>query len=68
MTIQDMIGKEVHLYPGDSYKKDAILLSHDKDSGYMFEITKAESGATEKVGEIKFISNSNKVIFTLKDK
>ena len=64
-TSKDFIGKEVRLYPHDTYKKNAILLSIDQN-GYVFEITSCEDKSQYKVGEIVFINHSFKVTFILK--
>jgi hypothetical protein len=63
--IQKFIGKEVYLFPGDTYWKTAILVSWHKDSGYEFEITGADPRAKQKCGDTWFYNNSNKVVMTL---
>jgi predicted phosphatase len=65
MKIQDYIGKEVRLFPGDTYYKYAKLLSWDKESGYVFEITSASENTSEKVGDIVFYNNTNNIVFRL---
>jgi len=65
MKIKDFIGKEVRLYPNDTYGKNAKLLSFDEKSGYCFEITWANQRADEKEGDIVFYSNSKVVVFRL---
>ena len=56
--VQDLVGKEVQIYPGDTYKKWGIVLEVN-DNGILFRITKAESGAPSyQEGSIRFISYS----------
>lgn len=56
--MQDLVGKEVQIYPGDTYKKWGIVLEVN-DNGMLFEITRAESGAPSySPGSIRFISYS----------
>jgi hypothetical protein len=57
----DFIGKEIVLFPKDTYKKRAILLEVN-EYGYLFEITFAERCVGGyNVGEIIFINHSCKV-------
>ena len=60
--IEKLIGKEVQLFPGDTYWKKATLVSWDKDSGYEFLITSADRRADQNVGETWFYNNSNKIV------
>ena len=56
--VQDLVGKEVQIYPGDTYKKWGIVLEVN-DNGVLFRITRAESGATAySPGSIRFIAYS----------
>jgi hypothetical protein len=56
--MQDLVGKEVQIYPGDTYKKWGIVLEVN-DNGMLFRITKAEGGAPSySPGSIRFISYS----------
>lgn len=56
--MQDLVGKEVQIYPGDTYKKWGIVLEVN-DNGMLFEITRAEDGAPSyQKGSIRFISYS----------
>lgn len=65
-SLIDLIGKEIRLYPNDTYKKCAILLSIDSN-GYMFKITDCETGSGYKPGQILFINHASKVSLILKD-
>ena len=65
MKIEDFIGKEIQLFPGDTHFKYAKLLSFDKDSGYVFKITNCSDRAQETVGDIVFYNNSMNVTFKL---
>jgi hypothetical protein len=56
--MQDLVGKEVQIYPGDTYKKWGIVLEVN-DNGILFEITKADDNALSyQKGSIRFISYS----------
>lgn len=56
--VQDLVGKEVQIYPGDTYKKWGIVLEVN-DNGILFEITKADDNALSyQKGSIRFISYS----------
>jgi hypothetical protein len=58
------VGKQVRLYPGDTYSKHAIITDVD-DLGWTFKITKSSdrNGDNWKVGQSYFISHSHTVIF-----
>jgi len=62
--LSDFLGKEVQLYPRDTYEKYAILLEYN-EHGYMFKITKSKE-VTYKEGDIIFINHATNVIFKLK--
>jgi len=62
-NIQDLVGKEVKIYPKDSYKKRGILLSVDSN-GYTFEITFSED-IIYKEKDIWFISQATGVTILL---
>jgi hypothetical protein len=56
--MQDLVGKEVQIYPGDTYKKWGIILEVN-DNGVLFEITRADDNALSyQKGSIRFISYS----------
>jgi hypothetical protein len=63
-TFDDFIGKEVILYPQDTYTKRAILLEVNQ-YGYLFEITFSASPNEYKVGEINFINHSMKMVMSM---
>ena len=60
MNIKNFVGKEVALFPHDSYKKNAILLSID-EYGYTFKITSCEKGSHYTENEIVFFNHANKI-------
>ena len=51
------VGKEIQLYPGDTYRKFGIIKSVD-DLGWIVEITESRCSHYE-VGNEYFISHSN---------
>lgn len=56
--VQDLVGKEVQIYPGDTYKKWGIVLEVN-DNGVLFEITRADDNAfSYQKGSIRFIAYS----------
>mgnify|MGYP003294253172 CR=1 FL=1 len=62
-NMQDLIGKVVQIYPGDTYSKWGRILEIN-DQGVLFEITKADYNAPSyKVGSIRFISYSANLNF-----
>lgn len=56
MKLEDFIGKEVQLYPGDTYSKFGIL-EEISDKGFLIKITKSNSKEYQ-AGERLFISHS----------
>lgn len=62
-NIQDLVGKEVKIYPNDHYTKRGILLSVDSN-GYTFKITFSQD-ITYKEGDIWFISQATGVTILL---
>ncbi len=56
-NIKDFVGKEIALYPHDTYKKNAIFLGVD-EYGYTFKITSCEKGSGYNIDEIIFINHS----------
>lgn len=55
---ENYIGKEIQLYPGDSYKKWGIIENVD-DLGWTIKITDVEGyGSEYKIGNTIFISHS----------
>jgi hypothetical protein len=65
MNLRDFIGKEIGLYPHDSYKKNAILLGVD-EFGCTFQITTCEEGSGYKPNEIIFKNHSTNITFSNK--
>lgn len=61
---ESFIGKEVKIYPGDTYKKRGIL-TEINEYGFLFKITYADDNAYYKVGESVFISRANMLTLTL---
>lgn len=57
----DLIGKEVRIYPSDSYRKQGIVQSIDTN-GVLFKITKS-SDSEYKVGALHFIAFSARLSF-----
>lgn len=64
MKLNDLIGQEVKLYPGDTYSKWAKILDI-ADNGILFEITRSNC-ENYKVGTIRFISYSANLTFEYK--
>lgn len=61
--LEDLIGEEVQIYPGDTYSKWGRIIEIT-DKGVLFEITKAEKGENSYVvGSIRFISYSANLTF-----
>ena len=58
------VGKQVRLFPGDTYYKYAIITDLD-DLGWTFKITKSSerNGDNWKVGQSYFVSHCKPVIF-----
>ncbi len=62
--MNDLIGKEVQIYPGDSYSKWGIIREIN-DNGVLFEITRADREAKSyKVGSLRFIAYSANLTFS----
>ena len=56
--LEDLIGEEVQIYPGDSYSKWGKIIDIN-NNGMLFLITKADRECwSYKVGSYKFISYS----------
>lgn len=64
---EKFVGKEVKLFPGDYYKKRAILEKVD-EHGYTFKITYAEVGCDYKAGDTLFINHSCNMVLVLHEK
>ena len=65
MKLEDFVGKEVQIYPGDGVSKWGII-EEISDKGFLFRITKVSriSNSEEiEVGEILFISHSKVLTF-----
>ena len=61
--IVDLVGKEVQIYPGDTYEKWGTIVEINNE-GILFQITKADKGAsTYEVGSYRLISYSANLIF-----
>jgi len=65
MKIEELIGKEINLFPRDTYYKFAILLEIS-DKGYLFKITDCHKDSGYKASEIVFFNNSCNVTFKFK--
>ena len=62
-SLNQMIGKEVVIYPGDTYKKKGIIKDITKE-GVLFLITESHKYSTTYiVGALHFISFSSKLTF-----
>jgi hypothetical protein len=57
-------GTKVKLYPGDTYKKSAEILEIN-DQGWVFKIIEAQQGCGYVVGEVIFLSHSQKLVMML---
>ena len=62
-TFSEFIGKEVHLYPHDSYKKRAILCEVNK-YGMLFKITYAEKGADYQIDDLIFLNHAKVIVLS----
>ena len=62
--IEDLIGKEVQIYPSDTYKKWGKIININ-DNGVLFLITRAENncGSGYEIGSYRFISYSANLSF-----
>jgi hypothetical protein len=61
MKISELIGKEVQLYPGDTYSKYGIIEDWN-EQGILIKITNSKSEAF-KVGKIYYLSHSKNLNF-----
>lgn len=60
---ENYIGKEIQLYPGDTYKKWGVIKDID-DLGWTIKITDVEDcGSEYKIGDKIFISHSKPFSF-----
>lgn len=59
--LKDLIGEEVQIYPGDTYKKWGRIIEVT-DKGVLFEITRSQA-QDYSVGSIRFISYSANLNF-----
>lgn len=59
--LEDLVGEEVQIYPGDTYKKWGRIIEVT-DKGVLFEITRSEA-YDYSVGSIRFISYSANLNF-----
>tara|TARA_R110000796_G_scaffold181217_1_gene297726 strand:+ start:358 stop:558 length:201 start_codon:yes stop_codon:yes gene_type:complete len=58
----DLIGKNVQIYPSDTYSKEGII-KEITDMGILFEITKGTEDGSFKAGKLHFISYSARLTF-----
>jgi hypothetical protein len=63
MNRNALIGKEIRLYPSDTYKKIA-LINDINDLGFTFEILESEDPKF-KVGRIYFYNHAKPIIFEI---
>ena len=63
-NMNDLLGKEVQIYPSDTYSKWGRIININ-DNGILFLITKADSGCglAYEVGCYRFISYSANLTF-----
>jgi hypothetical protein len=61
LDLNDLIGEEVQIYPGDTYQKWGDIIDIN-NNGVLFKITKSET-SDYKVGSIRFISYSANLNF-----
>ena len=61
----DLVGKEVQIYPNDSYKKYGVIVFIN-DYGILFKITKSYDETGYPVGAYRFISYSANLTFLFK--
>lgn len=59
---ENYVGKNVQLYPSDTYYKYGIIVDLD-DLGWTIKITNAHERATEKVNDMIFINHATNVKF-----
>lgn len=60
----EFLGKEVQIYPGDTYTKKGIVRDIS-DAGVVFEITQGDRSEGYIVGKLHFISWSGRLCFRL---
>jgi hypothetical protein len=65
MLLNAFLGKEVQIYPGDSYSKFGII-TDITEQGVVFKITQASDRTEYKKGEIVFIAFSSRLTFKLR--
>ena len=65
MILSTFLGKEVQIYPGDSYTKFGII-TDITEQGVVFKITQASERTEYKRGDVVFIAFSSKLTFKLK--
>jgi hypothetical protein len=65
MSLNAFLGKEVQIYPGDSYSKFGII-TDITEQGVVFKITQASDRTEYKKGEIVFIAFSSRLTFKLR--
>lgn len=58
----EFLGKEVQIYPGDTYSKKGIVRDIN-NAGVVFEITEADKHTQYTVGKLHFISWSANLTF-----
>ncbi len=61
--LEELIGKEVRLYPSDSYKKCGTV-EEVSEHGVVFTITEAESKSGYEVGKKVYIAFSARLSFS----
>jgi hypothetical protein len=64
LTLNNMLGKEVKLYPGDTDKQKGILKEANAH-GFLFEITESSNTSRFKPGELHFISKGSPLSFSM---
>ena len=62
--LKELIGKEVQLYPNDTYKKWGIIENVD-NFGIVFRITRVDTGGHYITGERRYISHSSNLTLKL---
>ena len=64
MKLENLVGKEIMLFPNDTYQKNAILLEIN-DKGFLFKITTCHKESGYNPSDIVFFNNSCKVVMRL---
>lgn len=59
--LTSLIGKEIQLYPGDTYPRWGIIKEVD-DVGFSIKITKADARSIFKVGSTYFMTHGDKIV------